>query len=145
MPNSFLIFSAASCNLIVGEEVELHGRVLPLPLCLVLTDDVVDGDVQPSDEQDRVDDAVVELGDGMDDLLRGRRGVVQCLRAMGMFRHTAAIPVGTDLPMILRSDSGIGETLAVVAHREDDLVAHEMLTRLVVSGSSPLATHSTEL
>jgi hypothetical protein len=35
------------------------------------------------------------------------------------------------LPVILRTDSGIGETLAVVAHREDDLVAHEMLVHQV--------------
>ena len=69
-------------RLIVGEEVELYGRVLPLSPCLVLTDDVVDGDVEPPDEQDRVDNAVVEIRDGMDDLLRGRRGMAQCLRAV---------------------------------------------------------------
>ena len=71
----FLLFPCL--RLIVGEEVELHGRILSLLLSLVLTDDVVDGDVQPPDEQDRVDNAVVELGDGMDDLLRGRRGAAQ--------------------------------------------------------------------
>ena len=64
-------------RLIVREEVELHGGVLLLPFGLVFADDVVDGDVQLPDEQDRVDDAVVELGDGMDDLLRGRRGAAQ--------------------------------------------------------------------
>ena len=74
----FLLFPCL--RLIVGEEVELHGRVLPLPPCLVLTDDVVDGDIQPPDEQDRVDNAVVELGDGVDELLRGRRGKLQRLR-----------------------------------------------------------------
>ena len=57
-------------HLIVSEEVELHGRVLPLSLGLVLADDVVDGDVEPPDQQDGVDDAVVELRDSIDKLTR---------------------------------------------------------------------------
>ena len=57
-------------RLIVGEEVELHGRVLPLSPGLVLADDVVDGDVKPSDQQNWIDDTVIELRDGIDKLTR---------------------------------------------------------------------------
>lgn len=59
-----------------------------MPLGLSLGDDVVDGDVEPTDQQDRVDDAVVELADGIYDLFGRRRGVSQRNRAMGVFQGT---------------------------------------------------------
>ena len=89
-----LLFLLFRLCLIVRKEVELHGGILLLPLGLLLWNDVVDGDVEPTDQQNRVDDAVVELADSIDDLLGRRRGVSQRNRSMGVFRYTAAIPVG---------------------------------------------------
>ena len=48
-----------------------------------------------------------------------------------MLRHAAAIPVGRYLTVVLRTDSGIGQALTVVAYRKNELVAHQALVHQV--------------
>ena len=109
---------------IICEKIELDKAVFLLQSS-VLRDNVVGDNIQPADQERRIDKTIEKIDGGVHDLV-GRGGiVVQILGPMRLFWNRAAVAVCFDGAVIGGSPGGIGQVFDIVADGEDNLVGYD--------------------
>lgn len=117
----FLFFCCIIC-----EKIEL-GKAVFLLQSSVLRDNVVGDNIQPADQERRIDKTIEKIDGGVHDPV-GRGGiVVQILGSMRLLWNRAAVAVCFDGTVVGGSPGGIGQVFDIVADGEDNLVGYDFL------------------
>lgn len=115
----FLFFCCIIC-----EKIEL-GKAVFLLQSSVLRDNVVGDNIQPADQERRIDKTIEKIDGGVHDPV-GRGGiVVQILGSMRLLWNRAAVAVCFDGTVVGGSPGGIGQVFDIVADGEDNLVGYD--------------------